>query len=153
VQDPDDITCWQRVSPEITTSGWIEADDIARLAALGVRHVINLALASHPASLADEGALVECCGMAYTHIPIPFDAPAEDHFEAFRDALGDGERPVHIHCIANWRVSALLYRWHRDHAGMAEREAFGLMARQWNPAAHSHPDAPAWAQLVGAPAE
>ena len=51
--DPDDIPCWQRIDSRTTTSGRIAAADIARLAAIGVRHVINLALADSPGALAD----------------------------------------------------------------------------------------------------
>ena len=54
--DPADIRAWQRLDAQTTTSGRIEERDVARLAAIGVRHVINLALETHPEALADEGA-------------------------------------------------------------------------------------------------
>lgn len=46
--DPAGIRNWQRRADGITTSGKLEAGDPALLAAIGVRHVINLALDSHP---------------------------------------------------------------------------------------------------------
>ena len=52
--DPSDIRNWRRRSDAITTSGRLEAGDPARLAALGVRHVVNLALDDHPEALPDE---------------------------------------------------------------------------------------------------
>jgi len=117
---------------------------------MGVRHVINLALADHPEALADEGALLAEQGIAYTHIPVPFDAPDETHYRDFAAALERAERagPVHVHCVMNWRVSAFFYRWHRDACGMAEGEARTLMERQWSPENNGHPDAPAWAAFV-----
>ena len=42
--DPEDIPGWQRIDAAITTSGRLTAADPARLAAIGVRSVINLAL-------------------------------------------------------------------------------------------------------------
>ena len=42
--DPSDIRAWQRLSDQITTSGRLEPHDPARLAAIGVRQVINLAM-------------------------------------------------------------------------------------------------------------
>ena len=147
--EPDDIPGWQRLDGAITTSGRLQAGDVARLAAIGVRHVINLALADSPGALADEAALLAAQGIAYSHIPVPFDAPEAAHFTAFCAALDDAQRPIHVHCIANWRVSAFFYRYHRDVLGMDEAQARALMAQQWSPDSHDHPAAPQWARLIG----
>lgn len=145
--DPADIRGWLRLSGEITTSGRLEEQDVARLAALGVKQVVNLALDSHPDALADEGAKLAAAGIAYTHIPVPFDAPEEAHFEAFRVAVEQGLRPLHVHCIMNWRVSAFFYRLHRDHQGMAEGAARALMARVWEPDRSERPEWAVWADF------
>jgi len=146
--DPADIRGWQRLGSEITTSGRLEAHDVARLAALGVKRVVNLALDSHPDALADEGAELAAEGIGYTHIPVPFDAPEEAHFAAFRAALEQGPRPVHVHCIMNWRVSAFFYRLHRDHQGMPEDEARALMQQQWEPDRSDRPEWAVWADFI-----
>jgi hypothetical protein len=65
--DPADIRAWQRLADDVTTSGRLEPRDVGRLSALGVAHVINLALETHPEALADEGARLAAAGMA---IPI-----------------------------------------------------------------------------------
>lgn len=148
--DPADIRGWQRLSGEITTSGCIGEADIARLAELGVRQVVNLALDSHPEALADEADKFVAMGIAYTHIPVPFDAPEEAHFAAFRAAVERGPKPVHVHCIMNWRVSAFFYRLHRDHRGMPEAEARALMAQHWTPDAQDKPEWNAWADFIAA---
>jgi uncharacterized protein (TIGR01244 family) len=145
--DPTHIRAWHRLDDATTTSGRIEAGDVARLATLGVAHVINLALADHPEALADEAALLASAGIAYTHIPVPFDAPGEDHLAAFRAALEDGPHPVHVHCIMNWRVSAFFYRVHIAR-GMDPIEARALMQRHWTPESSDNPHAPAWAAFV-----
>lgn len=144
--DPEDIRGWQRLSPRVTTSGKLDPADPARLAAIGVRQVVNLALEDHPEALADEAAVVAAQGIGYTHIPVPFDAPGEDHFARFREALA-GDEPVHVHCIMNWRVSAFFYRLHREQ-GMSEAEARALMQRQWDPDSSDHPMAAAWAEFI-----
>ena len=46
--DPEDIRGWHRLDAATTTSGRLLPDDTARLAAIEVRHVINLALDDHP---------------------------------------------------------------------------------------------------------
>jgi len=147
VSDPDDIRAWQRLSERLTTSGRLQDADLPRLAAIHVGHVINLALDEHPEALADEGRKLAELGMFYTHIPVPFDAPQDKHYEAFAQAMRQ-PAPTHVHCIANWRVSAFLYRWHRDACGMPEPEARALMEQQWSPETSDHPDAPAWAAFI-----
>jgi len=130
--DPVDIRNWQRRSDGITTSGKLEAHDPARLATIGVRHVVNLALDNHPEALADEAALLASSGIAYTHIPVPFDAPTPDHVAALSEALASHPGPHHVHCIMNWRVTAFLYLIDRAR-GVPESEARARMAMVWNP--------------------
>jgi protein tyrosine phosphatase (PTP) superfamily phosphohydrolase (DUF442 family) len=148
--DPDDITGWQRLDAGITTSGRLTPPDLPRLAAIGVRHVINLALADSPGALADEAALLAGHGIGYSHIPVPFDGPQESHFAAFCAALETGPAPIHVHCIMNWRVSAFFYRYNRWSRGMAEDAARALMEQQWSPETNSNPHAPVWARFIAA---
>lgn len=145
--DPSDIACWQRLDARTTTSGRLAAGDPARLAAIGVRHVINLAPADSSGALAHENALLAAHAIAYTHIPVPFDAPRLAHYEAFRAALDAGPHPVHVHCIMNWRVSAFFYRYHRER-GEDAVAARARLERQWSPETHPHKDAPAWARFI-----
>jgi len=146
--DPTDIRAWQRLGADVTTSGRLEPRDVARLAAIGVTHVINLALETHPEALPDEGARLAAAGIAYTQIPVPFDAPTDAHFAAFCTALAQGPRPVHVHCIMNWRVAAFFYRWHRDVADVAEQQARAIMAQQWTPEGSDRPEAQVWADFI-----
>ena len=146
--DPADIRGWQRLSGDVTTSGRLEEADVARLAAIGVKQVVNLALDSHPEALADEAGRFAACGIAYMHIPVPFDAPDEAHFAAFRTAVEQGPQPVHVHCIMNWRVSAFFYRYHRDQLGMPEPEARALLVQQWEPDAAGKPEWAVWADFI-----
>jgi uncharacterized protein (TIGR01244 family) len=131
--DPADIRNWLRLSDRITTSGRLQAGDPERLARLGVRHVVNLALHEHPEALTDPERQMAQAGLRYTHIPIPFGRPREDHYRAFRAAIEGDDEPVHVHCIMNWRVSAVFYRYNRDVLGMPEPAARALMERIWKP--------------------
>jgi protein tyrosine phosphatase (PTP) superfamily phosphohydrolase (DUF442 family) len=146
--DPEDIACWQRLDHRTTTSGRLTAGDIDALAALGVAHVINLALADSPGILTDESARLAALGIAYTHVPVPFAAPDDGHFAAFRAAYEAEPRPIHVHCVMNWRVSAFFYRYNRDVRDMPEPKARALMERQWSPESVDHPDGPAWADFI-----
>ena len=148
MDDPDDIACWQRLDTRTTTSGCLQRQDINRLNAIGVRHVINLALDDHTLALPEEALLMAEAGIHYTHIPVPFDKPNDDLFNVFRQAYEAADGPVHAHCIANWRVSAFFYRYNRDVKGMSEREARALMERQWAPETSNNPSAPLWAKFL-----
>jgi uncharacterized protein (TIGR01244 family) len=147
-EDPDDILAWQRLSARLTTSGKLDEHDPARLAEIGVKHVIYLAMADHPEALPDAEGAFAARGIGYTHIPVPFAAPEEAHYAAFTEALEQARGPVHVHCIMNWRVSAFCYRYHRDACGMPEAEARALMEQQWSPEENGHPDAPKWAAFI-----
>ncbi|MEL7453992.1 MAG: sulfur transferase domain-containing protein, partial [Pseudomonadota bacterium] len=130
--DPSDIRNWQRRPDGITTSGKLEPHDPARLAAIGVKHVVNLALDDHPEALSDEAERLAQVGIAYTHIPVPFDTPNIGHVHALGDAVKASDRAVHVHCIANYRVTAFFYLLDRE-AGIPEAEARARMAEIWDP--------------------
>jgi uncharacterized protein (TIGR01244 family) len=147
MSDPTDLRAWQRLSERVTTSGRLQEPDPARLAEIGVRHVINLAMPDHPEALPEAESAFAAQGIGYTHIPVPFTAPEEAHYQAFVAALEAAEGPVHVHCIANWRVSAFFYRYHRER-GMSEPEARALMERQWSPETSDYPGASQWAALI-----
>lgn len=141
--DPTDIYHWRRLDERITTSGQPSEAQLAALGGLGIAHVINLGLHSHERALADEAASCARLGMVYIHIPVAFDAPGEDDFARFCQAMADlADAPVHVHCIANMRVSAYLYRWQREVLGRDEAQALALMDTVWRPGG-------VWAAFIG----
>ena len=42
-------------------------------------------------------------------------------------------RTIHVHRIANWRVSAILYRWHVDRLGWDDVKAREDLDAIWTP--------------------
>ena len=145
--DPSDIRNWRRRSDAITTSGRLEAGDPARLAALGVRHVVNLALDDHPEALPDEAEKLAAEGIGYSHIPVPFDALRREHVAELARVLADTKGPVHVHCIMNWRVTAFFYLLDLEN-GVPEREARARMATVWDPLASDDPRLAPWKALL-----
>jgi uncharacterized protein (TIGR01244 family) len=85
--DPESIYHWHRLDDRITTSGQPSETQLADIAALGVRYVINLGLHSHEKALPDEAATVDALGITYVHIPVDFQNPTERDFDAFCTAL------------------------------------------------------------------
>ena len=60
--DPEGIYNWRRLDDRITTSGQPTEEQLAEICALGVRHVVNLALHTHEKALPDEAASVSRLG-------------------------------------------------------------------------------------------
>lgn len=146
--DPGDIRSWLRLSDRVTTSGKLDPADPQRLADIGIRRVINLAMDDHAEALPDAAACMAQAGLDYVHIPVPFDAPADEHYRAFVAALEADETPVHVHCIMNFRVSAFFYRYHVEACGMDEGEARGLMEKLWVPHRTDELQVPPWRAFV-----
>ena len=141
--DPETIYNWHRLDDRITTSGQPTEPQLADIHALGVRHIINLGLHSHEKALPDEAASVSRLGITNIQIPVDFEKPTDRDFDQFCSAMEQlKEVPVHVHCIANYRVSAFFYRYRRDVLGMDEAQARGDMEQVWRPNG-------VWAAFVG----
>ena len=139
----EDIFAWQRIDERLTTSGQPSEAQLAAIAGTGVTHVVNLGLHEHPRALPDEASSVAALGMVYVHIPVDFDAPSESDLDAFAVVIDDlSDRQIHVHCIANLRVSAFLYRYRIARQGWSEADARRDMERIWRPGG-------VWATFVG----
>ncbi|MCA1662413.1 MAG: protein tyrosine phosphatase family protein [Novosphingobium sp.] len=148
-EDAPGIRNFQRLDARTTTSGRIRDDDLDALGAIGVAHVINLALDDHPEALPDEAGKLAARDVGYTHIPVPFGNPSDEHYDEFVAALeAAGDAPVHVHCIMNYRVSAFFYRYHRERRGMSEAQARALLETQWAPHRSAAPEARPWADFL-----
>jgi len=112
VTDPQSIYNWRRLDDRVTTSGQPTESQLADIRALGIRHVVNLALHTHEKALVDEAGSLEQLGISYIHIPVDFQNPTDRDFERFCSTMDElKDVPIHVHCIANYRVSAFFYRF------------------------------------------
>lgn len=143
MQDPSGIYHWRRVDDRLTTSGQPSEAELEALQRLGVTHIINLGLHDHERALEDEARSVAALGMTYIHIPVAFDHPTEDDFKHFCAVMkGLAGTILHVHCIANLRVTAFLYRYWRDKTDMTDTQARQLMDTVWRPGG-------VWAKFTG----
>jgi protein tyrosine phosphatase (PTP) superfamily phosphohydrolase (DUF442 family) len=140
--DPTDTYNWRRLDERLTTSGQPSEDQLKAIAALGVECVVNLGLHTHAKALADERASVAALGMDYVHQPVEFSAPTAADLGRFCDLMDALRgRTIHVHCIANYRVSAFLYRYRIDRLGWDRAKARADLDAIWTP------DGP-WAAIV-----
>lgn len=133
-QELSGIYNYLRVSDQLSTSGQPSESQLHLIKAAGFTHVINLAPHHAENALPDEANLVARLGMNYHHIPVNFQAPEEDKFHAFAALMNALQREkVWLHCAANMRASAFLYRYRRDMIGEDEQQARQRMALIWEP--------------------
>lgn len=122
------------ISDSILTSGQPTESQFRFVRDAGVRRVINLAPHDAENALADELATLNALDMDYTHIPVDFRRPTEEDFEKFCEAMRQvGDESVLVHCAANMRVSAFMFRYRRDVCGEDPEILVGDLHRIWQP--------------------
>lgn len=135
---------FRRVSESLTTSGVVGPNRLKGLSAEGYQVVVNLLPGTSEYAVPGEQDIVESQGVEYVHIPVDIERPTRSDFEQFVAALERAEgKKVHIHCAANYRVSAFyaLYARQRGLWDAAEAEAFILDL--WEPREY-----PGWPEFI-----
>lgn len=122
------------ISERVCTSGQPNERQFRAIRDAGYEAVINLAPHDAENALRDEAALVIALGLDYIHIPVDFSRPTEKDFQQFVSAMSacSGVR-LWIHCAANMRVSAFVYRYRCDIEGMDRQQARNDLRRVWEP--------------------
>ena len=68
--------------------------------------------------------IVEGLGIEYVYIPVDFAAPTAEDFARFSSAMDAARgRKVWAHCAANYRVSAFVSIYGRQHLGWSAEQA------------------------------
>lgn len=120
------------VSDDVLTAGQPSEDQLRAIAEEGYQCVINLAPIDPRYSLADELGLVGSLGMAYHHIPVDWEAPELDAYQAFKSLMETvADQRCLVHCAANYRVTAFYSLYAMDKEGWTEQQAETFMAPIW----------------------
>lgn len=118
------------------SSGQPSPTQFADIRAAGFDVVLNLAMPTSENALAEEGRLVSETGMTYVHIPVPWEAPNSAHlrqFFAVVDAMRAQDQEVWVHCAANYRASAFVYKYLTLQRGLSPEQASTPLLAQWLP--------------------
>jgi protein tyrosine phosphatase (PTP) superfamily phosphohydrolase (DUF442 family) len=135
---------FRRISDTLTTSGVVRPDGLKSLTAESYEVVVNLLPDTSEHAIAGERDIVESQSIEYIYIPVDFKQPSRSDFALFSKALDQvGGKKTHVHCAANYRVSAFysLYLVTRGHWS-ADR-AFEFIHGVWQPADH-----PGWSEFI-----
>ena len=140
----EDSYNFRRIHERLTTSGLVSAEQLNDLQNEGYDAVINLLPESNPRAVADEGRIVRDQGLDYVYIPVDFAAPTHADLQAFADAMDarTGQK-IHVHCAANYRVSAFYSLYALRKGLCTEAEANDIVQDIWNPADH-----PPWMAFI-----
>jgi len=128
----------------LTTSGEMTKADLESLKSQGYEAVINLLPNENQHALPEEQEIIESQGIEYVHIPVDWSAPTEENYRSFVKAAADTQnKKTHIHCAANWRVSAFYALYAIESNIWSAATAREHINDLWNPN-----DFPAWKHFL-----
>ena len=123
-----------RIDDQRSTSGQPSEGEFELIRDAGFRTVINLAPHDAENSLSDESGLLKSLSLDYVHIPVDFFKPNETDFSIFCNVMDNlREEKVWVHCAANMRVSAFLFRYRTEKMGVDRSLAKYDLNRVWEP--------------------
>ncbi len=135
--DIDKIYNYHRVnlgSTFLRTSGQPSARQFEAVKKVGVTTVINLAPHHAENALEDEAGLLKALNIEYVHLPVDFQRPSDDDFLVFRSHLENFDlKTTWLHCAANMRASAFLFRYRCEVLGHSRDDARKDLIRIWEP--------------------
>ena len=125
---------YQKIDDQLSTSGQPSEGEFELIKGAGFQTVINLAPHDAENSLRDEAGLLRNLSLDYIHIPVDFFKPNETDFSTFRTVM-DNHRAekVWVHCAANMRVSAFLFRYRTEKIGVDRSLKKHELNRIWEP--------------------
>lgn len=125
---------FRQLSESVTTSGVVGGNRLKGLAAEGYTMLVNLLPDDNEHAVPDEQQIVESQGLEYVYIPVDFLNPTEEEYRQFCAVLDRaGSAKMHIHCAANFRVSAFYGRYACERGLLSPAQAEALIRALWNP--------------------
>jgi len=122
------------VDDRFHTSGQPTAKQLKTITKSGFKTVINLAPGSAENAIKEEREILEKAGLRYLHIPVNFVAPAESDYQIFcKEMFSLKPAETWIHCAANMRVSAFMFRYQCEHLNREIGSAKEDLGEIWQP--------------------
>lgn len=126
------------IGPALVTSGQPPRSTLEGLRDLDFDTVIHLVPHGLSDGIDDEPQILARQGVAYVHLPIPFDAPTPDHVQAVSDALlqwrerSRGRRLL-VHCQVNLRASTMVFLHRATRERVDPWSAWTSVSAVWTP--------------------
>ena len=132
------------INSDITSSGVIGSERMKLLKEEDYTVVINLLPDAHDNAVTGEKEILDSQNITYVYIPVDFSNPKNEEYIEFSKALDQfTNEKIHIHCAANWRVSAFYSIYAVTNGIWSKEKASQFIADIWNPKEH-----PAWESFL-----
>ena len=117
------------------TSGQPNNKQLISIANGGYEVVINLAPnTTIEGRIINEEAILKSNNITYIHIPVDFNNPLDEDFNKFVAALEENKhKKIWVHCAANMRVSAFVFKYRRDVLGLSQKNIERDLKAIWIP--------------------
>ena len=126
---------YYKVPDLFETSGQPNNKQLISIANGGYEAVINLAPnTTIEGRIIDEEAIFKSNNITYIHIPVDFNNPLDEDFNKFVAALEQNKHnKIWVHCAANMRVSAFVFKYRRDVLGQSPKNIEEDLEAIWVP--------------------
>ena len=126
---------YYKVPDLFETSGQPNNKQLISIANGGYEAVINLAPnTTIEGRIINEEDILKSNNIAYIHIPVDFNNPLDEDFNKFVAALEQSKhKKIWVHCAANMRVSAFVFKYRRDVLGLSSESIVGDLKAIWVP--------------------
>lgn len=117
------------------TSGQPNNKQLISIANGGYEVVINLAPnTTIEGRVINEKDILKYNNITYIHIPVDFNNPLDEDFNKFVAALEENKhKKIWVHCAANMRVSAFVFKYRRDVLGLSQKNIEQDLKAIWIP--------------------
>ena len=117
------------------TSGQPNNKQLISIANGGYEVVINLAPnTTIEGRVINEKDILKSNNITYIHIPVDFNNPLDEDFNKFVAALEENKhKKIWVHCTANMRVSAFVFKYRRDVLGLSQKNIEQDLKAIWIP--------------------
>ena len=134
-KDLSKVFNYHNIDNLFATSGQPNAYQLKLIAENGYDAVINLAPNSvFEGSVINEAEILTANKVKYIHIPVNFNKPKNEDFLKFVNCVEENkDKKIWIHCAANMRVSAFVYKYRRDILKLEDSEIIEDMNLIWSP--------------------
>jgi len=126
---------YYKVPDLFETSGQPNNKQLISIANGGYEAVINLAPnTTIEGRIINEEAILKSNNITYIHIPVDFNNPLDEDFNKFVAALEENKhKKIWVHCAANMRVSAFVFKYRRDVLGLSQKNIERDLKAIWIP--------------------
>ena len=137
---------FKKVNELVSCSGTLRKVNLQSLSDDGYEVVINLLPDDSEYAVKDEKRDFEKSGIRFVYIPVDWDEPKISDFETFESEMDAAKgKKVHIHCAANFRVSAFYSIYAFKKHGWSKTELSEFIGSIWQLSEY-----PVWDKFVSA---